>query len=54
MCSFDVGNEAQEALRQQGAHMVQEQHQAVEDGAALIFRCGQMLSEQRASLRILE
>ena len=52
---FRVGNETQEAPRQQRAHMVHEQHQLVEEGEAHrnVAR-HHMESEQRASLRILE
>ena len=52
---FRLGNEVQDALRQQRAHMVHEQHQCVQEGEAqLDFVRRQMESEQRSSLRILE
>ena len=50
-----LGTEPQEALRQQRAHMVHEQHQLVQEGEAqisFVLRC--MESEQRASLRMHE
>ena len=50
-----LGEEAQDALWQQRAYMVHEQHHFVEEGEAAIHVIRyQMESEQRASLRILE